>query len=136
MDLRQGKHAAVYKSFDLALWKRLTSCWPLQGDINYWVPVLDHFDSFFEECISNRADVQLKSGEADVAADPPFPTDSCLAVLNATCVLLDNCSNKAAYNSSEVGDQLKQPSSMQCMTMVHHSTHQSCTIEQHYSMCC
>jgi hypothetical protein len=74
----------------------------LQGDINHWVPVLDHFDSFFEEYTSKRADVQLRLGEEGVEADPPFPTAVCLAVLSATCVLLENCSNKAAYNSSEV----------------------------------
>lgn len=77
--------------------------WPcLQGDINHWVPALDHFDAFLEECTTKRADVQLKLGEEGVPSDPAFPIDSCLAVLNATCVLLENCSNKAAYNSSEV----------------------------------
>lgn len=72
----------------------------MQGDINHWVAVLDHFDSFFEQQVSQRSDVQLQ-GEA-AAEDPPFPTEACLAVLNTTCVLLENCSNKAAYNSSEV----------------------------------
>lgn len=72
----------------------------LQGDINHWVAVLDHFDSFFEQRVSQRSDVQMQ-GEA-AAEDPPFPTEACLAVLSATCVLLENCSNKAAYNSSEV----------------------------------
>jgi hypothetical protein len=72
----------------------------LQGDINHWVAVLDHFDSFFEQQVSQRSDVQLQGGAA--AEDPPFPTEACLAVLSATCVLLENCSNKAAYNSSEV----------------------------------
>lgn len=72
-----------------------------QGDINLWVAVLDHFDSFFEQRVSQRSDVQLFSnGEAP---DPAFPTAACLAVLSTTCVLLENCSNKAAYNSSEVG---------------------------------
>lgn len=75
---------------------------PLQGDINHWVPVLDHFDSFFEQHISKRADVQLKLGEEGVDADPPFPAEDCLAVLGATCTVLENCSNKAAYNSGEV----------------------------------
>lgn len=64
--------------------------------------VLDHFDSFFEQRVSQRSDVQLKAEEG-AADDPPFPTDTCLAVLSATYVLLENCSNKAAYNSSEVG---------------------------------
>jgi hypothetical protein len=63
---------------------------------------LDHFDSFFEEYTSKRADVQLRLGEEGVEADPPFPTAACMTVLSATCVLLENCSNKAAYNSSEV----------------------------------
>eukprot|EP00882_Tetradesmus_deserticola_P034397 GHRQ01039440.1.p1 GENE.GHRQ01039440.1~~GHRQ01039440.1.p1 ORF type:complete len:219 (-),score=90.14 GHRQ01039440.1:148-804(-) len=72
-----------------------------KGDINHWVSVLDHFDSFFEEFTSKRADVQLRLGEAGVEADSPFPTTGCLAVLSATCVLLENCSNKTAYSSSE-----------------------------------
>ena len=72
----------------------------LQGDINHWVAVLDYFDSFLEQQVSQRSDVQLYSkGETP---DPPFPSEACLAVLNTTCVLLENCSNKAAYNSSEV----------------------------------
>lgn len=71
----------------------------LQGDINHWVAVLDHFDSFFEQQVSQRNDVQLQAGD-----DPPFPKEACLAVLSTTCVLLENCSNKAAYNSSEVSD--------------------------------
>jgi hypothetical protein len=74
----------------------------LQGDINHWVDVLDHFDSFLEQRVSQRADVQLRVQQG-APADPPFPTATCLAVLSATCVLLENCSNKAAYNSSEVG---------------------------------
>lgn len=74
--------------------------WLVQGDINHWVAVLDHFDSFLEQKVSQRSDVQLQGEGA--AQDPPFPTDTCLAVLSATCVLLENCSNKAAYNSSEV----------------------------------
>lgn len=78
----------------------LLPCVLLQGDINHWVAVLDHFDSFFEQRVSQRSDVQMQ-GEA-AAEDPPFPTEACLAVLTATCVLLENCSNKAAYNSSEV----------------------------------
>lgn len=66
--------------------------------------VLDHFDSFFEQRVSQRADVQLRvaDGGGGSADDPPFPTAACLAVLSATCVLLENCSNKTAYNSSEV----------------------------------
>jgi hypothetical protein len=72
----------------------------LQGDINHWVAVLDHFDSFFEQRVAQRSDVQMQGVVA--AEDPPFPTEACLAVLSATCVLLENCSNKAAYNSSEV----------------------------------
>jgi hypothetical protein len=37
---------------------------------------LDHFDTFFEEFVSNRADVQLKLGEEGVEEDPPFPSET------------------------------------------------------------
>lgn len=74
----------------------------MQGDINHWVPVLDHFDELLEQHVSSRADVQLRVGEPGVPTDPPFPTDSCVALLATTSVLLENCSNKAAYNSSGV----------------------------------
>lgn len=74
----------------------------MQGDINHWVPVLDHFDAFLEKYVSTRADVQLKLGEEGEVEDSPFPTDDVLAVLRATCSILENCSNKGAYNSSEV----------------------------------
>jgi len=84
----------------------------LQGDINHWVTVLDHFDSFFEERVSQRSDVQLQGDGA--VQEPPFPTEACMAVLNTTCVLLENCSNKAAYNSSEVGNCSAIPTERRC----------------------
>lgn len=64
------------------------------------MPVFNHFDAFFEEHIKPRSDLQLKVGPAK--ADPPFPVDNCLAVLRATAVLLEHCSNKQLYNSYEV----------------------------------
>jgi hypothetical protein len=89
--------------------------------------VLDHFDSFFEQKVSQRSDVQLQGEGA--AEDPPFPTDTCLAVLSATCVLLENCSNKAAYNSSEVRhtapgcDLLPRWAVQECMISVDDTGH-------------
>lgn len=72
----------------------------MQGDFNHWVPVFNHFDSFFEEHVKPRSDLQLKT--AVTKPDPAFPVDSCLAVLRATAVLLEKCSNKQLYSSYEV----------------------------------
>jgi E3 ubiquitin-protein ligase HUWE1 len=74
----------------------------MQGDAYQWVAVLNHFDAFFEENIKGRADLQLK-WDAAGEDDPPFPTDNCLQILRVTSLLLENCSNKHIYSSSEVG---------------------------------
>lgn len=83
--------------FDTCCFDSVLAC--LQGDINHWVAVLDYFDGFFEQQIAQRSDVQLQD---QAVQDPRFPTETCLAVLHTTCVLLENCNNKAAYTSSEV----------------------------------
>jgi hypothetical protein len=97
----------------------------LQGDIHHWIPLLDHFDAFFQQHIQGRHDLQLDYGDADqqggspggaaaaqqqaagqggeVAADPVFPTVAVLEVLRVTTLLLEGCSNKHLYNSYEVG---------------------------------
>jgi E3 ubiquitin-protein ligase HUWE1 len=95
----------------------------LQGDIHHWIPLLDHFDAFFQQHIQGRHDLQLDYGDADqqggspggaaaaqqqaagqggeVAADPVFPTVAVLEVLRVTTLLLEGCSNKHLYNSYE-----------------------------------
>lgn len=73
---------------------------PPQGDLYQWVGLLNHFEAFFDEYVKPRQDLQLKF-EGD-AKDPEFPTQNCLEVLKATAVILENCSNKHAYNSFEV----------------------------------
>ncbi len=72
-----------------------------QGDLSHWTAVLNHFDDFFEKHIKPRADIQLKGAEGS-AGDPPFPAATCLAVLKATAVILENCGNKHLYQSYEV----------------------------------
>lgn len=65
------------------------------------MPVLNHFDDFYATRTSNRADVCLyPAGKQD---STPFPKEECLQVLRVTTLLLDNCSNKHIYTSTEVG---------------------------------
>lgn len=68
--------------------------------MQHWIGALNHFDAFYEECTKRRADVQLDLPAA--TPDPPFPVDSCLAVLAATTAILENCSNKQLWASHEV----------------------------------
>lgn len=90
----------LHRSYRGLEFRRVPAARVLQGDFHHWVPVFNHFDAFFEEHIKPRSDLQLKVGPAK--ADPPFPVDNCLAVLRATAVLLEHCSNKQLYNSYEV----------------------------------
>ena len=77
----------------------------------HWIPVLNHFDSFLETCISGREDLKLKdqteSNEKEKAekekqssVNIPFPTATTLWILKTSTVLLENCANKHVYNSS------------------------------------
>ncbi len=64
------------------------------------MPALNRFDSFFEERIKPRQDVGLQFADGEEAGE--FPGAACLAILQATNVILDNCSNKQLYGSVEV----------------------------------
>lgn len=78
-----------------------------QGDLQQWIPALNHFDAFFAQCTHGRADVQLTVPAA--APDPPFPTAACVAVLRATTTILDNCSNRSLWASHEVRQPQRSP---------------------------
>ena len=93
----------------IALSPLLTRCYyrSAQGDFNQWVPLFNYFDSFLEEVVSKRRDLQL-----DVCSnqqDEPFPTANVLAVLRTTAILLENCNNKHLYQSYEVRHQAAPP---------------------------
>jgi hypothetical protein len=64
------------------------------------VPALNRFDSFFEERIKPRQDISLQPADGEDAGE--LPAAACLAILQATSVILDNCSNKQLYGSVEV----------------------------------
>jgi E3 ubiquitin-protein ligase HUWE1 len=64
--------------------------------------VLNHFDDFFAAHVAPRVQLELKRSPA--LRHPhggPFPSDACLWILRATAVILDNCSNKQLYGSTE-----------------------------------
>ncbi len=72
-----------------------------QGDFYQWVTLFNYFDSYLEDVVSKRRDLQL-----DVCSeqqDEPFPTANILAVLRVTAIVLENCNNKHLYSSYEVG---------------------------------
>ncbi len=72
----------------------------MQGDIQQWVQALNHFDTFFDERIKARQDISLQFTDAEDEA--AFPSPVCQAILQATSVILENCSNKQLYASVEV----------------------------------
>ncbi len=84
----------------------------------HWVPVLNHFDAFFQVHVSGRSDLRLADrptpSEHDEAPQKsvktsavPFPTDPLLWAIRASIVLLENCANRQVYNSGEfLGDLL------------------------------
>lgn len=86
----------------------------LQGDIYHWLPLLNHFDAFFDEVVlPNKSlhlwcDDEMSAAGLDLAQqqklDQNFPVTDCLAVLRVTAVLLDNCSNKQLFASYEVSE--------------------------------
>lgn len=92
----------------------------VQGDFNHWVALLNYFDTFFEEQIKPRQDVNLKFGDSPGGKDdPPFPTLATVAVLKATCIILENCSNKHLYLSYEV--------KLCCLAVLVHTLKSLCT---------
>lgn len=83
-----------------------------QGDIYQWLPLLNHFDAFFDEIVQPIkslhlwGDDEIEAAGLDLSSqqkmDQNFPVADCLAVLHVTAVLLDNCSNKQLFASYEV----------------------------------
>lgn len=71
-----------------------------QGDFSQWVDLFNHLDAWLETHIKPRKDLALAAPPS--AAPKPFPTETCLQVLRVTSLLLDNCSNKHMYGSTEV----------------------------------
>jgi hypothetical protein len=71
-----------------------------QGDFYHWATLFNHFDELLERFLSQRKDVHLKF--KDDGHDTPFPSASILAILRASAIILENCSNKHLYHSYEV----------------------------------
>ena len=69
-----------------------------QGDLMHWVPVLNHFDAFFEAHVAPRGEETLSSVSPLGA---PFPAEPARWIVRASCVLLENCANKHVYGSCE-----------------------------------
>ena len=72
----------------------------MQGDFGHWVDLFNHFDQVLEENVSQRQDLSLKFSEDEVKG--PFPSESTLAILRVSTIILENCSNKHLYHSYEV----------------------------------
>ena len=70
-----------------------------QGDFQHWIPVMNHFDDFFDAHVKSRKDLQLLALPSDERE--PFPVEACLWILKATNVILDNCTNRHMYESTE-----------------------------------
>ena len=64
-----------------------------QGDLMHWVPVLNHFDAFFETHVAAREDEDAKKKS--------FPAEPTRWIVRASCVILENCANKHVYDSCE-----------------------------------
>ena len=79
--------------------------WLLQGDFHHWVPLFNFFDAFFERHVQSRSDLQLKSESAETA--PALPSRNLVAILRVTASILENCSNKHLYCSSEVSADMR-----------------------------
>lgn len=73
------------------------------------MPLLDHFDAFFEVHLKDRADLRLELAGEDgregtsSASAAPLPTANLLAILRVTAVILEHSGNKSLYNSTDVG---------------------------------
>ena len=60
---------------------------------------MNHFDDFFDAHVKSRKDLQLLALPSDERE--PFPVEACLWILKATNVILDNCTNRHMYESTE-----------------------------------
>ena len=65
----------------------------------HWVPVLNHFDAFFETHVApSSEDGSARGGEE---AKKLFPAEPTRWIVRASCVILENCANKHVYSSGE-----------------------------------
>ena len=77
----------------------------LQGDFNHWVELFNLFDEVLEGANKDRPELGLgepASGGKPASELPPFPEETCIAILRTTSVILEHCSNKHLYHSSDV----------------------------------
>ncbi|KAL6863751.1 hypothetical protein ACP4OV_016654 [Aristida adscensionis] len=70
-----------------------------KGDFHHWVDLFNHFDTFFENFIKSRRDLQLEDDFLD--ADPPFPREAVLQILRVSRIILENCTNRHFYSIFE-----------------------------------
>lgn len=84
----------------------------MQGDFLHWVPLINHFEDWFEKHVSKRWELKLAGGKnTDDAAQ--FPIADCLAILRVSCILLENTTNKHLYQSYDVRRDRSKLASMQ-----------------------
>jgi E3 ubiquitin-protein ligase HUWE1 len=68
----------------------------------HWVPVLNHFDAFFETHVAAREDEDAKKSSPQTGfASASFPAEPTRWIVRASCVILENCANKHVYDSCE-----------------------------------
>ena len=68
----------------------------------HWVPVLNHFDAFFETHVAAREDEDAKNNSPQTGfASASFPAEPTRWIVRASCVILENCANKHVYDSCE-----------------------------------
>eukprot|EP00198_Chlamydomonas_reinhardtii_P000104 XP_001689439.1 predicted protein [Chlamydomonas reinhardtii] len=75
-----------------------------KGDFNHWVELFNLFDEVLEGANKDRPELGLgepASGGKPASELPPFPEETCIAILRTTSVILEHCSNKHLYHSSD-----------------------------------
>eukprot|EP00228_Micromonas_bravo_P001410 CAMPEP_0203008234 /NCGR_PEP_ID=MMETSP1401-20130829/7455_1 /ASSEMBLY_ACC=CAM_ASM_000894 /TAXON_ID=38833 /ORGANISM="Micromonas pusilla, Strain CCAC1681" /LENGTH=134 /DNA_ID=CAMNT_0049749895 /DNA_START=157 /DNA_END=557 /DNA_ORIENTATION=- len=73
-----------------------------KGDLMHWVPVLNHFDAFFETHVAAREDEDANKNSPQTGfASASFPAEPTRWIVRASCVILENCANKHVYDSCE-----------------------------------
>lgn len=71
-------------------------CWP-RGDLYYWVPVLNRFDSILEETCKDYDLHKLQINEFT-----PMRKRLIVSILRFSRLLIENCTNRKLYASWEV----------------------------------
>ena len=94
----QAEHASLP---DAALTVGAAKFRAVQKDLNHWVPLLNHFDSYLSKQLAKWQEASPDS-LSEHAAIPDLPQRNIIAILQATCQLLKHCLNKQTYSSLEV----------------------------------